>query len=547
MIKINIQDKLYEVKEGISLLEIAEMQTSKYQIVGAIVNNKLQELTYTLHKDCTIEFIDGTSVDGINFLNRGLCFLFLKSVNDLYPSAAITIVHSLHRGLLCEFTGIQVTNKVVHEIRERMKQLVDMKIPFVKTAYFKKEALELLKRMDIDKYDLVLNCDKEVFHFYDCDGYKNCFYGHIVPDTSYLTCFKLSKLKKKNAILLFGADRSNPTVVSKYEETPKLTSIFEERRDWGEIMGVNKANDLNIMVKDGTYPELIRLMEALHENKIAEIANQIAYEEKLKRIILIAGPSSSGKTTFSKRLALQLKVNKLNPVSISTDDYFINRVDTPLDEFGNRDYESFECLDHDLFNKHLNALLRGEEVELPTYNFIKGEREYTGNKLKLKYNQPVIIEGIHSLNPRLTDQISDEDKFKIYVSPLTQLSLDNHNPLSVTDVRLLRRIVRDNLFRNHSASQTIGMWPLVRNGERKNIYPFQENADVMFNTDLTYDLSILKTYALPLLSAITNDDPSYKEARRLIHVLSFIKGIDDTSAIPNTSIMAEFLGFSQLV
>ncbi|MPM83383.1 Uridine kinase [bioreactor metagenome] len=364
-----------------------------------------------------------------------------------------------------------------------------------------------------------------------------------MPSTGYIKTFDL-KLYQKGIIVL-GPSENDKTKPVEFKPQPKLASVYQEAELWSKLIGVDKVTTLNKIIENDEYPEVIRTVEALHEKKLSQIADMI--KDQGKRVILIAAPSSSGKTSFAHRLSIHLRVNSLKPVSISLDDYFVNREDTPLDEFGNFDFESIYAIDLERFNKDLKDLLDGKEISLPKFNFKLGIREETGKKLKIDENQPIILEGIHGLNPMLTSAIPDEDKFKIYISALTQINLDDHNRIPTTDLRLIRRMVRDYNFRGYSAEKTIMQWDSVRRGEKKNIFPYQEEADVIFNSACVYELAILKKYAKPLLEEIGRSNPSYIEANRLLKFLQYFIELKDTSDIPSTSILREFIGGSKIV
>lgn len=549
MIDLKVNNKKCRYKKNTSLIEIAKDFPSQYPIVAAIVNNEIKEL-HTIPEDFSvITFINSTHKDGWSILRRSLTFLFVKACHDVLDHPSINIIHSLNKGIYCEVEHPKnISANDVNKIKEQMKSLVEKDIPFYKRKLSLADAITLFeKENQPSKVNLLKTIEKTTINTYECEGYTDHFYGFLVPSTRYLNIFDLQLMEGRNAIILLGPKRENPLEVISYVESPKLLNIYEERRDWSKLMNVNLLGDLNNIIKEGKDQELIRLMEALHENKIASIANDIAKSPQEKRIILIAGPSSSGKTSFAKRLELQLKVNGLSPVSISTDDYFVNRNLTPVDENGQKDYETIECVDRKTLNKDIESLLKGKEVLMPTYDFISGERKYLGNTLKIQHGEPIIIEGIHSLNPLLTEDIPDEVKFKIYVSPLTSLNLDDHNRIPTTDTRLIRRIVRDFQFRGHSASDTIRMWESVRRGEKQYIYPYQEFADVMFNSALTYELAVLKPYALKILSMVTSQEAEYAEAKRLIRFLEYFNDILEHKSIPSTSIIQEFLGNSSIV
>jgi len=403
----------------------------------------------------------------------------------------------------------------------------------VKKIYEKQDFQERLKNLEY--------LEKEKFVLYEIDGYYDYFYHEMVPSTSYLELFDLH-YRLPGFILMYPRPE-NPEVVPEFINQPKLANVFLEYERLGDILNVATASELNKKIIEEDYNELIRIAEGLHEKKIAQIADEINNNINNKKIILIAGPSSSGKTTFSHRLGTQLKINGLNPITISTDNYFVDRENTPLDENGNYDFEALEAIDLELFNNHLLKLLQGEEVEIPNFNFEKGEREFNGDYIKLDKRQPILIEGIHGLNDKLTTVIPQNHKYKIYVSALTQLNLDSHNRFPTSDIRLLRRIVRDSLYRGHSASDTIRWWPNVRKGEENNIFPYQGNADVMFNSALIYEMGILKKYAYNLLNEIEKDDDGYLEAQRLIEILEYFKVIPEPD-IPSTSIIKEFIGGS---
>ena len=464
---------------------------------------------------------------------------------DLYPEVEVELCHTLSKGQYCVLKNINDFNSEhIRRIKDYMIELVKADIPFVKKRLSIPEALELFHRINRpEKIHLLKNITKEYVNIYDFNGYIDYFYNYLVPSTGYIKVFDI--VPEKEGVVLLLPQKSNPIRVSEYVYQPKLLKVFNETKTWGRIMCVSYVGDLNQMIVDGTYPELIRTCEALHENKISKIADEIAIRKK--RIILIAGPSSSGKTSFSKRLSLQLKVNGLLPISISLDDYFIERDNTPQDEFGKKDFESIYALDIPSFNHDLNDLLLGKEINLPTYNFAAGKREYRGNKLRISPEQPIVIEGIHGLNPLLTASIPEDDKFKIYVCPLTQLNLDFHNRLSSTDCRCLRRIVRDFQYRGMDARGTIDMWTDVRKGEEKNIIPFTEEADATFNTTLIYELAVLKKYAVPLLKTIQDDEPQFIEANRLLRFLEYFRDIEVELDIPPTSIIREFIGGSRIV
>jgi uridine kinase len=533
------------VDKGISLLELSEMYKEGHKsiIVAARVNNDIKELNFQLNEDCKVEFIDLTNDDGTRIYKRSLYFILIKAVNDLFPDRRVVINHSISKGIYCEVKGKDdLTQNDVNKLEQHMNRLVEAKIPFVKRVISIEEAKDIfVKSGREDRFHAIEHRKKPLVTIYNCDGLDDYFYGYMVPDTGYITVFSL-KFYSPGLIMMFP-DKSSPKTLPDFKEQKKLFNIFNEYTRWGYILGVENVGALNDIIKEEEISNLIRVSEALQEKKIAQIADMITNGEHKKRVVMISGPSSSGKTTFAHRLAIQLRVNGLKPMTISLDDYFVNREETPRDETGDYDYEALEAIDVKLFNQHLGDLICGTEVELPIFNFPMGCRESFGRKLKISDANILVIEGIHGLNEKLTASISKEDKFKIYVSALTSMNIDDHNRIPSTDTRVIRRIVRDFQFRGCSAINTLKRWPSVRRGEEKNIFPFQEEADVMFNSSLVYELGVLKTYAEPLLMEIDSSDIEYSEARRLIEFLSYFLPID-SKAIANNSIIREFIGGS---
>ncbi|MCX7842609.1 MAG: nucleoside kinase [Clostridia bacterium] len=534
-----------EVPEGISLFELSRDYEKFYKstIVAAKVDNDIKELNFRLYSDCRVEFIDMTTDDGLRIYCRSLCFILIKAVHDLFPDRKVVISHSISKGAFCEVKGgTELTVEEVGRIEARMRELVEAKIPFVKRITSLKAAKELLRKAGrMDRLHAVEHRDKPYVTVYSLDGLDDYFYGYMLPDTGYVKVFEVKHYA--HGLILRFPDKSNPDALPEFFEQRKLFNIFMENKRWNRILGIENIGMLNDIIKDGKSSEIIRVAEALHEKKIAQIADMIAFNEDKKRVVLIAGPSSSGKTTFANRLSIQLKVNGLKPVTISLDDYFVDRDRTPVDESGDYDFEALEAIDVALFNKHLEDLIAGNEVEIPIFNFPNGCREPAGRKLRIDEDNILVIEGIHGLNERLTASIPREKKFKIYVSALTSMNIDNHNRIPTTDARIIRRIVRDHQFRGCSAINTIKRWPSVRRGEEKNIFPFQEHADVMFNSSLVYELGVLKTMAEPLLAEIDNSYPEYSEAKRLIEFLSYFLAIESRE-IPFNSIIREFMGGS---
>lgn len=544
-LKVTLLDQTLDVPKGISLLELSRQVEEQYEsaIVAAKVNNVLKDLSFRIEEDSHIDFIDLTTDDGFRIYQRSVSFLLIKAVGEVFPQATITIEHSISKGLYCELHGIDpLTEKDVQAIERRMKEMVEEDIEFHMDIVPLPEALKLFeKEGQLDKVKLLKYRNLPTIKIYSCGWLRDYFYGIMVPSTGYLKHFEL-KFYMPGFILRYP-DKSDPTTIPEYKEQPKLFSVFREAEKWAKILEIEDVGSLNDHIAAGYGDELIRISEALHEKKIAQLADMITNERNQIRLILIAGPSSSGKTTFAQRLSVQLRVNNVKPISISLDDYFVSRDKTPLDENGEPDFEALEAIDLDLFNEQLTKLIQGVEVELPVFNFLTGQREYRGKKVKIKRDQPIIIEGIHGLNDVLTSAIPRGSKFKIYISALTQLNIDNHNRIPTTDARIIRRIVRDNQFRSHDALKTIKLWPKVRRGEEKNIFPFQEDADVMFNSHLPYELAVLKRYAEPLLAEIAPSEPEFSEAKRLLKFLSYFLPLDD-SAIPNNSIIREFIGSS---
>ncbi|HHY04703.1 MAG TPA: nucleoside kinase [Thermoanaerobacterales bacterium] len=533
------------LNEQIDLITLAEeyQEYFKSPIAAALVDNKLQELTYVLEqKDSTIKFLDLTSDIGMKIYVRTLTFLFIKACHDVFPDCSVHIEHSLGDGLYCEIYGSEpLTEECVEDIENRMRQMVEQDLPIKKKSMPTDEAIKMFREMGWDDKARILKYREEPeVNIYELDGMPDYFYGYMFPSTGHLKWFKLKFYLPGIVIQL--PNKENPTKVAPYHEQPKLSRVFREAERWGRILGIADVGSLNDYILKGKSGDIIRVSEALHEKKVAEIADKIYRNRDRIRIILIAGPSSSGKTTFAQRLIVQLKVNGLRPLSISLDDYFVEREKTPLDEDGKPDFEALEAIDIKLFNNQLARLIQGSEVILPRYNFHTGEREYDEIPTKIKKDQPLIIEGIHGLNERLTASIPKENKYKIYVSALTQLNIDNHNRIPTTGTRLIRRIVRDSWNRSASAQKTISMWPQVMRGAEKNIFPFQEEADIMFNSALVYELAVLKKYAEPLLSSIRPGEAEYVVANHLLKFLDYFVPIEDERDIPLTSIIREFIG-----
>lgn len=544
MIRVKIKDAVHEVPMGTRAVDLAKKLRTEEQaeIVALRVNNTIKELSFPLTSDMTLDWIDITDMDGVRIYQRSLSFVLIRAAMELFEGIQVTVEHSLNKGLYFEFNYSRpITEEDVAKIKATMMEIIERDEPFVKERVDTETAALYFDKFNMMPKKALLKYRTQNFiNMYALGWLKNYFYGYMVPSTGYLKVFDLRAFGE-GVVLLFP-NKYSLKALPEYIEQPKIAQIYKESEDWGKILGVAFVADLNDWITERHVEEIMRVQEALQEKKIAQIADQITASNK--RLILIAGPSSSGKTTFANRLMVQLKVNGLKPITLSTDDYFVDREHTPLDEEGKFDFESIDSVDVELFNENLSALLRGEYVELPTFNFRVGKREYLGKHLQIHPDQTIIIEGIHGLNERLTSSIDKKDKFKIYISALTTLSIDEHNRIPTTDTRLVRRIVRDNRSRGYSALTTIGQWPSVRRGEERNIFPFQEEADVMFNSAMVHEMAVLKKYAQPLLIDIDETKPEYSEAKRLLKFLSYFKSIDDEKQIPPTSILREFIGGS---
>ena len=533
---------------GISLLDIYSgfNLDLPYGPVSAKVNNKVESLTFRLYNNKDIEFQNIQSPSGMRTYVRSLCFVLCKAVEDLYPNGSIALEHPVSKGYYCQLKLDRTIGlDDVQRIKQRMKEIIAENLPFERYEKHTTDVVELFRQKGMmDKVRLLETSGNLYSYYYTLGDTIDYYYGSLLPSTGYIHLFDL--VKYYDGLLLQVPNRENPDKLEEVLKQEKMLEVLKEYRRWNQILGIGTVGDFNKACNAGYATELINVSEALQEKRISQIADEISNRSKNKqpvKLILISGPSSSGKTTFSKRLSVQLMANGLRPYPISLDDYFVNRVDTPKDENGNYDYESLYALDLDFFNHQLQALLNGEEVELPRFNFTSGVREMSGKHLKVDDNMILILEGIHALNPELTPQIPDENKFKIYVSALTTILLDDHNFIPTTDNRLLRRIIRDYKYRGYSAEETISRWPSVRAGEDKWIFPYQENADVMFNSALLFELAVIKDYAELILRKVPNNRPEYSEAYRLPKFLEYFVPLQDKE-LPPTSLLREFLGGS---
>ena len=518
----------------------------KYQVVSAKVNNRTQGLRYKVYNNKDVEFLDARDPSGMRTYVRSLCFILYKAMNELYPGSKFFLEHPVSKGYFCKLDiGKEITLEDIAKIKSKMDEIIAADFPFHRKECRSEEAIKMFRELGMDdKVKLFETTGSLYTYYYELEGVVNYYHGSLLPSTSFINIYDL--IKYHDGVLLRIPNKYKPDEVDELIQQDKMLDVFKEHLEWNQILGVRNVGDINMASQKGYATSLINVTEALQEKKIAQIADDIyskGKNGKRIKVILISGPSSSGKTTFSKRLSIQLMTNGLKPVAVSLDDYFVNRVDTPLDENGDYDYESLYALDLELFDNHLQALLKGEEVELPTYNFTEGVKEYKGNTLQLEDNTILILEGIHALNPELTPHINREEKYMVYVSALTTISIDDHNWIPTTDNRLLRRIIRDYKYRNYSAQDTISRWQSVREGEDKWIFPFQENADVMFNSALLFELAVIRHYAEPILMSVPQNDPTYSEAHRLLKFLQFFTPIQDKE-IPPTSLLREFLGGS---
>ena len=533
---------------GISLLDVySEFNLNMpYGPVSAKVNNKVEGLNFRLYNNKDVEFLDIHSSSGMRTYVRSLCFILCKAVEDLYPQGRIMLEHPVSKGYYCQLKlDRPIGLDDVLRIKQRMKEIIAENIPFERFEKHTTEVVELFRQKGMmDKVRLLETSGNLYSYYYTLGESIDYYYGSLLPSTGYIHLFDL--VKYYDGLLLQVPNRAQPDKLEEVLKQEKMLEVFKEHRRWNQILGIGTVGDFNKACNAGHATELINVSEALQEKRISQIADEIlrrSLNGTPTKLILISGPSSSGKTTFSKRLSVQLMANGLKPYPISLDDYFVNRADTPKDENGKYDYESLYALDLAFFNQQLQALLNGEEVELPRFNFTTGIREMSGTHLRVSDNMILILEGIHALNPELTPQIPAENKFKIYVSALTTILLDDHNYIPTTDNRLLRRIIRDYKYRGYSAEETISRWPSVRAGEEKWIFPYQENADVMFNSALLFELAIIKDYAEPILRKVPNNRPEYSEAYRLRKFLEYFVPLQDKE-LPPTSLLREFLGGS---
>lgn len=534
--------------EGSSLLDIYNgfNLAMPYGPVSAKVNNKVESLDFRVYYNKDIEFLDITSSSGMRTYVRSLFFVLVKAVEELYPQGNISLEHPISKGYFCK---LHIDRTIglddVQRIKQKMQEIIAADIPYTRTECHTEKVVRLFEERGMpDKARLLDTYGQLYSYYYQLGDTVDCYYSSLVPSTGYIHLFDI--VKYYDGLLLRIPNRENPTKLEEVVKQEKMLEVFQEYHRWNQILGISTVGDLNVACNEGHATDLINVSEALQEKKIAQIADEITHRNqdgKRVKLVLISGPSSSGKTTFSKRLSIQLMTNGLKPYPISLDDYFVNRNDTPLDENGKHDFESLYAVDLPFFEEQLTTLLNGGEVELPRYNFTTGKREMSGKKLRIDEHMILIIEGIHALNPALTPHIPNENKYKVYVSALTTILLDNHNYIPTTDNRLLRRIIRDYKYRNYSAEETIARWPSVRAGEEKWIFPYQENADAMFNSALLFELAVLKDYVEPVLRKVPNRYPEYSEAHRLLRFLNYFVSVQDKE-LPPTSLLREFLGGS---
>ena len=529
---------------GTSLGEIAKIMKvdTGYPILGAIVNNALKELSYMIYKPKTVKFIDSRHPDGRRMYLRSLSFVLFKAARDLYPEHKLKIEHSVSKGWYCELGDIiEKTSheEVVSKLKKRMLEIIDEDMPFTREEIRTEEALKTFEKYGLEDKCTLMRTRRQFYSsVYQLDGVLNYFYGYLIPSTGYIKKFDLVKYYKGMLLVLPRLD--DPNKLEEIVVQNKLFEVFQEFKEWGEIIGVPNMGRLNEITQQGKIGNIIKVSEALQEKKMAQIADYIEKRKEDVRVILISGPSSSGKTTFAKRLGIQLNVNGFKPVVISMDNYFVDRKYTPRDANGDYDFEDPHALDIKLFNQNLLDLFEGKEIQLPKFSFSDGKRFYDGTTLKLQKNGIVVVEGIHALNPEITELIPAKRKFKVYVSALTSLSIDATNHIPTTDNRMIRRMVRDYRYRGYSAVETMRRWPSVRHGEDKHIFPYQEEADIMFNTALLFELGVLKPWAEPLLKEVPPIAPEYTESLRILKFLSYITPIAEKE-IPPTSILREFL------
>jgi len=538
--------KKVEVERGTNLIKLKELLNVEMPstIIAAKVNNKTEPLSFRVYEPKTIEYVDISHEAGVRCYVRSLCFILSKAVADLYPKLRINIKHALSNGyffLIDSTNGPQDPD--ISAIMQRMHELIKEDQVFTPIEDETEKVVDLFRERGLEDKALLLETSDSIYSkYYKLGDYVDYFYGALAPSSGYITLFGIEPIH--DGYLLRIPDRNNPTQLAPRVDQPKLFQAFNEYTDFLEVIGLQNVGDMNKAHKLGMMSDIIKVSEAIQEKKIAEFASLIKSRyEKGVRIVLVAGPSSSGKTTFRKRLEIQLMANLIKPVGLSLDDYFVDREYTPLDETGEYDFESLFALDIEQFNKDLNSLLKGEEVSIPSFNFTTGKREYKGHNLKIDDHNILVIEGIHGLNPLLTEHIDASRKFMIYVSALTAISLDQHNWIPTSDNRLLRRLIRDYKYRNYSAIDTLSRWPSVRRGENKWIFPYQENADVMFNSAMIYELASIRKYAVPILLQVPKKSPEYAEAYRLLKFLGYFCDINDKE-LPPTSLLREFVGGS---
>ena len=539
--KIQYKDKKIEVEKGKTIAEVfsKEIEESKYPIIGAIYNNEYFCLDKKIDEEGTIELLDISTKEGLRAYRRTLIFIFAKALRKIFPDNRATVNYQMANAIYCDIGDIEVTEEIVNEINLKMREIVEKDLPIRMVTMNREEAEKFFKEKNTKRgiLQIELKSNKKIYMNF-CEDYFNYCYGIMSNRTGIIKTFNIVKYDK--GLIIRYPSVEEPNKLPGIMQNKKLKWAFNEYNEIHKILGMNAVYMLNESVKQKNIKDVIMIDEALHEKKIANIADEIVKDRNIK-MILIAGPSSSGKTTFAQRLGIQLRINKIKPVTISVDNYFVERQDTPRDENGNYNFETIEAIDLKLFNDHLTKLLAGEEIEIPQFDFIEGTKKYKGNKLKLKEDEVLVIEGIHCLNDRLTSSIPKEQKFKIYISALTVLNMDRYTKVSSSDVRLIRRIVRDYQFRGYTAKHTISGWPSVTRGEVEYIFPFQEEADVIFNTSLIYELGVLKGLATPMLKEITKEEKEYAEASRLLGILKYIRSIP-ASEVPTNSLLKEFVG-----